>query len=76
MQPKTKAVLYNFVAFMLIFLAFRLTIGYVLKLNTLWLALISAVIASILAPKFAVVEEGGKKKVMMSSIFTKDHKEV
>ncbi|WP_420574337.1 hypothetical protein [Kordia sp.] len=76
MKPKTKAILCNFIAFMLIFLAFRLTIGYVLKLNTLWLALISAVITSILAPKFAVVEEEGKEKVLMSSIFTKGHREV
>lgn len=76
MKPKTKALIFNFVAFMLIFLVFRLTIGYVIKLNTLWLGLISAVIASILAPKFAVVKENGEEKVVMKTFFSDDEREV
>lgn len=76
MKPKTKALIFNFVAFMLIFLVFRLTIGYVIKLNTLWLGLISAVIASILAPKFAVVKESGEEKVVMKTLFSDDERQV
>jgi len=76
MKPKTKALIFNFVAFMLIFLAFRLTIGYILKLNGLWLGLICAVIASILAPKFAVVKENGEEKVIMKTFFSDDGREV
>lgn len=69
MKPKTKALLYNFVAFMSIFLVFRFTLGYVIPVSGLWLSLLCAVAASILAPKFAVVNEGGREKVMMKSLF-------
>ena len=69
MKPKTKALLLNLVAFMALFLVFRFTLGYVIPISGLWLSLICAVIASILAPKFGVVNEGGKEKVMMKSIF-------
>jgi hypothetical protein len=76
MKPKTKALIYNFVAFMALFLVFRFTLGYVIPVSGLWLSLICAVIASILAPKFGVVNEGGKEKVMMKTLFSDDTKEV
>ena len=69
MKPKTKALLYNFVAFISIFLVFRFTLGYFIPVSGLWLSLLCAVGASILAPKFAVVNEGGREKVMMKSLF-------
>lgn len=69
MKPKTKALLLNLVAFMSIFLVFRFTLGYMIPVSGLWLSLLCAVIASVLAPKFGVVNEGGKEKVMMKSLF-------
>jgi len=76
MKPKTKAILYNFIAFMVLFLTFRFTLWYVLPLSGLWLSLICAVLASVLAPKFAVVIEDGREKVLMRSLFTKGNREV
>lgn len=76
MKPKTRALAFNFVAFMVLFLVFRFTLGYVIPVSGLWLSLICAVLASVIAPKFAAVEEDGKEKVLMSSLFTKGHKEV
>jgi hypothetical protein len=76
MKPKTKALVFNLRAFALLFLVFRLTIGSIIKGETFWLALISAVIASILSPKFLVVEDKGKEKILMKTIFSKDVKEL
>lgn len=76
MKPKTKAILYNLVAFMSLFLAFRFTLGYIIPVSGLWLSLICAVLASVIAPKFAAVEQGGKERVLMRSFFSKDSKEV
>lgn len=75
-KTKTKAIGYNFVAFMVLFLIFRFTVGYVLPLSGLWLSVVCAVLASIIAPKFAAVEEDGKEKVLMKTIFSSDTKEV
>jgi len=76
MKPKTKALILNFIAFMALFLVFRFTLGYIIPVSGLWLSLICAVLASVIAPKFAAVNEGGKEKVLMTSLFTSGHKEV
>ncbi len=76
MTSKTKALIFNLIAFALLFLVFRLTIGAIIKGDTFWLALISAVIASILAPKFIVVKDEGKEKILMKTIFSKDVREL
>ncbi len=69
MKPKTKALLFNAIAFLSLFLVFRFTLGYIIPVSGLWLSLICAVIASVLAPKFGVVNEGGKEKIVMKSFF-------
>ena len=76
MKPKTKALIFNLISFALLFLVFRLTIGAIIKGDTFWLALISAVIASILSPKFIAVEDKGKEKILMKTFFSKDVKEL
>ena len=76
MKPKTKALILNFVAFMVIFLVFRFTLGYVIPVSGLWLSLICAVITSVIAPKFGVVTEDYREKVMMKTFFSSDSKEV
>ncbi|WP_046757619.1 hypothetical protein [Kordia jejudonensis] len=69
MKPKTKALLFNFVAFMSLFLLFRFTLGYLIPVSGLWLSLICAVITSVIVPKFGVVNEGGKEKIVMKTFF-------
>jgi hypothetical protein len=77
MPLKTQAIIYNFIAFVSLFLVFRyLLLGYIIPASGLWLALISAVVASILAPKFIVVTDKGKEKLLMKTIFSKDIREL
>ena len=71
MRPKHKALLFNFIAFALIFLAIRFASGLIWSENQLLLALGSAILASILAPKFAAVKTNRGEKLMMKWIFIK-----
>ncbi|MEM6721821.1 MAG: hypothetical protein AAF611_21010 [Bacteroidota bacterium] len=78
MAPKTKALIFNFITFASLFLILRyLILGYVIPVDGLWLAVISAVIASILAPKFFVVKnDKGEEKLVLKMIFSKGVKEL
>jgi len=76
MKIQHKAILFNFLGFAVLFLVARFGIGYFSALPRLYLALGAAVFASLLAPKFAVVRDAGKEKLMMKWIFMKVPKEV
>lgn len=75
MKLKNKALLFNFLGFAAIFLIARFGLGYLLEFNRLILAIIAAVIATVLAPKFAVVTSEGQRLVM-KWIFFKGVKEL
>lgn len=75
-KPKTKALFYNFICFAIIFIVIRLSIGYFLQLSQTAMALISAVAASILAPKFGVVSTQKGDKILMKWVFIKEMKEI
>ncbi len=77
MRPKHRAILFNFIGFAIIFIIARLILGNFLTIHRLFLALIAAIIANVLAPKFtATTADDGKEKVLMKWIFTKGFKEV
>ncbi|NER14195.1 hypothetical protein GWK08_12140 [Leptobacterium flavescens] len=76
MSLKTKALLYNFLCFAVIFLTARFTLGYVIPLSNIALAVISAVLATVLAPKFGVVQTNSGYKLMMKWIFLKKVREI
>ncbi len=76
MSLKIKAILLNFLGFAILFLVARITFGYLLTIDRLYLALGAAIIASILAPKFAVVEVDGSSKILIKSIFIKGFREI
>ena len=76
MSPKIKAILLNFLGFAILFLVARIAFGYFLNLDRLYLALGAAIIASIFAPKFAVVEVEGSSKILMKWIFIKGFREI
>jgi len=76
MRPKIKAILLNFLGFAILFLVARIGFGYVLTIDRLYLVLGAAIIASILAPKFAVVEVEGSSKILMKWIFIKGFREI
>ncbi|NKI27666.1 hypothetical protein HCG49_13940 [Arenibacter sp. 6A1] len=76
MKIKHKALLFNFLGFALLFVIARLLLGYFFPLHRILLAIIAAVIANVLAPKFAVVKVDRIEKVMMKWIFMKGVREV
>jgi len=76
MRPKYKALLYNFIAFALLFIAVRLLLGYYLPINRIFLAVTSAIAANILAPKFGAIQTDDGEKILMKWIFIKGTREI
>ena len=76
MTNKTKALLFNFIGFAIFFLGIRLLLGFYLDISTIFLAVISAILASILAPKFGVVKKEGEAKIFMKWLFLKGFREL
>ena len=75
-KPKHKAIIFNFLGFAILFVVGRVLIGMLLSLNTLVLAVIAAVAASLLAPKFGAVKTPSGEKLMMKWIFIKGFREL
>lgn len=76
MNKKTKAFLYNFICFALLYtLCYFLIITFT-ELTGLWIPVTAAVAASILAPKFQAVSYQGENKIFMKWLFFKNVKEV
>lgn len=76
MKPKYKALLLNFIAFVVLFLIARLALGYYLPINPIFLAVTSAIIANVLAPKFGAIQTDDGEKVLMRWIFIKGMREI
>lgn len=76
MKLEHKALLFNFLGFAGLFLIARFGIGQFMELPRLYLAIGAAVFATLLVPKFAVVRDAGKEKLMMKWIFMKSPKEL
>ena len=76
MKPRQRALLFNFMGFAFFFIVGRTLLIYLFSLNTVLLALLAAVIATILAPKFAAVKTGKGEKLMMKWIFIKGFREM
>lgn len=53
MKPKHKVLIYNFLGFASLFVLFRFGLQVLLTIDSFYLAVISAIAASFLAPKFA-----------------------
>ncbi|SNR68834.1 hypothetical protein SAMN04488009_3208 [Maribacter sedimenticola] len=71
MKLKHKVLILNFVCFAVLFVILRFGIGFVYKEYSFFISLISAIAASLLAPKFALVNKEGKEKMVMKWIFIK-----
>lgn len=76
MKLQHKALLFNFLGFAVLFLIARFGIGEFTEVPRLYLAIGAAILATVLAPKFAVVRDAGKEKLMMKWIFMKAPREV
>ena len=64
MKLKNKALLLNFTGFAVLFLIARFGLAYFFDIHRLLLAVLSAIIATVLAPKFVVLNSEGKRLVM------------
>lgn len=74
MKLKHKVLVYNFLAFALLFIVFRVVLHMTLTISSIYLSVIAAISASFLAPKFTVVKTEGVKKIVMKWIFIKGFK--
>lgn len=74
MKLKHKVLVYNFLAFALLFIVFRVVLHMTLTISSIYLSVIAAILASFLAPKFTVVKIEGVKKIVMKWIFIKGFK--
>ncbi|MFS4469413.1 hypothetical protein [Maribacter sp. 2210JD10-5] len=76
MLPKNKALLFNFISFVSIFLVIRFSLSYLFDLKRIVLVLIAAVSATTLSPKFAAVKTKEGEKLFVKWIFRKGVKEI
>lgn len=76
MKLQHKALLFNFLGFAVLFFIARFGIATFMEFPRVYLAIGSALFATVLAPKFAVVRDAGKERLMMKWIFMKAPKEV
>lgn len=74
MKPKFKVLIFNFLAFALLFVLFRYILHLALTIQPLYMSLIAAITASVLAPKFAVAKIEGHQRIVMKWVFIKGYK--
>lgn len=74
MKFKHKVLIYNFLAFAILFVLFRFILYVTLSVNSLYLSAIAAIASSVLAPKFAVANIEGVEKIVMKWVFIKGFK--
>jgi len=74
MKLKHKVLVFNFLAFAILFIVFRVVLFMTLTISSIYLSVIAAILASFLAPKFAVAKIKGVEKIVMKWIFTKGFK--
>lgn len=67
----TKTLLLQFVSFAILFLLVRTGLMYFTTLTGIWLPLVSAIIATILAPQFKVFKTDEGEKICVRWIFFK-----
>lgn len=76
MKPRYRALIYNFLAFAVFFIIARFGIVYIINVDGFYIAVVAAIIATLLAPKFAVLKSGEKEAVLMKWIFLKGTREI
>ena len=76
MTLKTKALFYNFLGFAILFIIIRSVMWFLLSIDGIFLAIIAAILASVLSPKFAVTKTKEGEKLFMKWLFIKGIKKV
>lgn len=76
MSLRTKAFLYQFLCFAVLFIAARFILQTYSNLIGFWLPVTAFVIGTLLAPKFRVIETNDGEKMFMKWLFLKGVKEI
>jgi len=76
MSKKTKAIVYQFLSFAVLFIVARLIIEKFTGATGFWIPAIAAVVSTILAPQFKALETPHGLKLYMNWIFMKEAKEI
>ncbi|MGS4344757.1 hypothetical protein ACKUSY_03950 [Myroides odoratus] len=71
MGAGTKTILFQFVSFAVLFLLARVGLAYFTDLSGIWLPLVSAIVATVLAPQFKVFKTDEGDKICVKWIFLK-----
>lgn len=76
MSKKTKAFVYNFIGFAIIFFGVRYLVGEFTNLKGYWIPVTAFVVGTILAPKFQTVQTKDGEKLFMKWLFIKGFQEI
>jgi hypothetical protein len=76
MSKSTKSLLYNFLAFAVIFFPLRFIIDANTGLTGYWIPITALIISTILSPKFQAINTKDGEKLFMRWIFVKGFKEI
>lgn len=71
-----KALLFNLISFVILFVGFRFLVGKYTHLTGIWISLTAFVIGTILAPKFQAVKTKDGEKLFMKWMFIKGIREI
>ena len=71
MSSKTKALLYNFICFAIIFIIIRILLEAYSNLQGLWLPVTAFIVSTIVSPKFQSVNTSDGDKIFMKWMFIK-----
>jgi hypothetical protein len=76
MSKQTKALVYNMLGFLILFIAFRYLVATYAAFRGWQIPVAAFLIATILAPKFQVVKTNDGEKLFMKWLFMKGVKEI
>ena len=76
MSKQTKSLVFNMLGFLILFIAFRFIVATYTGFTSWQIPLAAFVVATILAPKFQVVNTKDGSKIFMKWIFSKEIKEL
>ncbi|MDP2161047.1 MAG: hypothetical protein Q8K02_11230 [Flavobacterium sp.] len=76
MSLHAKAFFYQLISFIVFFIPFRLLIGYLTGMETIWVSIGAFMLTLVLAPKFQAVKTNEGIKLYMKWLFIKGVKEI
>ncbi|GGD25185.1 MULTISPECIES: hypothetical protein [Flavobacterium] len=76
MNLHTKAFFYQLLAFIVFFIPFRILIGYITGMETIWVSIGAFMLTLLLAPKFQAIKTNEGVKLYMKWLFIKGVKEL